>query len=267
MRIRALSITAVLLLLAAGCSPRGGRSTRDSHDDFAKSVREIERLRAENRQLRKEIRDSSRNIEKLRAAVEGSSQSSSPISEETAERIADLEARVTALQARLAEVESGGTSAERDTPGPDDIARLFIEGVRRRDRKAVESVVDWRGLLEAVLREGARTPEEADRALEDFRELSPEAQKIQIEETREEFLDLVFGPRGPNFTPTRLWAKGDPEALRYRVADDTQGGSWNILLNRSGGSWKVTGVVREAPVPSSGQAEIPGTEGEGERGR
>ncbi|MCU0722457.1 MAG: hypothetical protein MUC63_02375 [Planctomycetes bacterium] len=257
MHRRAIIWGAALAALAAGGCPRSGGNAGPPAPALAEALRENEALRAERRDLALKSRDLARARDALQAELERARV-------REAEARAAGEAALGPLRARVAELErelqqaQGTAEAEAADPGPEGLKRLFLTAVRRRDREATASLVDWEGFVEAALRSASATEADGDKALADFRAQPAEARKERIERARAEFLSFLFGERGPRLDG----AEAAPEGgfLRSRVRDDSRG-LWDVILRKTGTTWKVVGMVRQ-PVPAEGGTG--GNEGDGE---
>lgn len=162
-------------------------------------------------------------------------------------------ARVRGLEERVRQLELELQAALETVPGPDsdpgpgDLARVFLTAVQRRDRDALETLVDWEGLLEVALQAAAETPEEGRRSVEEFRTLPEDDRRSQGERARQEFLDLVLGNRGPRLAGSAFFGQPQHGVLRYRSPDESAGVSWDVLVRKGGGGWRIVGLVRNEP--------------------
>jgi hypothetical protein len=255
MRNRRISLagTAVLAALAAiGCPrspppPEPNPSLRDLSD----SVREIEAVRAEKRELTQKIRDLTRAHEALQGEL-------ARVRAAEAEGRSRDEARIRSLMAQAAELEEQLVAAQRRTdaeagdPGPEGLRRLFLTAVRRRDRAAIESLVDWEGFVEAALRGDAASGAGGEKAVAEFRALPEDARKERLGRAREQFLTFLLGEEGPRLESAD--PSGDSGFLRSRVLDRPDGTVWDVLLRKAGVGWKVVGMVRgQSPPETTGE--------------
>ncbi|MHC5039311.1 MAG: hypothetical protein ACYTHM_18545 [Planctomycetota bacterium] len=262
MRMTAKCIPAFCLLFLLGCPPKEEKGSSKTLEDLSASLREIENLRAENRRLRKEMRDRTNTLESLQAKLQALEESlQGGDSEEARDRIRELNERIRTLEADL---EQARRTASPEVPGPDpdEIARVFLSAIRRGDRKVVDSVVDWEGLLETALRASAPTPREGGEAVEAFRALEGQAREDRVERARTGFFDFLQRGNVPSFATDPLRLDGGSSVLRVRFTESGVTDPWDVLLASRGGSWKVVGLVRVALPPPA----TPERTGEGEEG-
>jgi|GEM_PF-2571538 len=256
MRTLPILMLSICFVSLTGCPRDPEGASEDALDDLSEAVREIETLQAENRSLRREVRalrrasnDLQEDLEKQTAAAEKASG-----------RIATLEKQARALEQALAMASraSGSRPEPASPPAPSEIASLFLEAIRSRDREAIDALVDWEGLLAAALLESAPTPQEGRTAIARFRDLSDADRQDRVEAARKEFLDSVLSGDASYVLPGR-GARG-PGFIRYRIPKEDATGFWTVLLQRgSEGDWKVVGLVWE-----SRPEEEPGGDGEGQ---
>jgi len=255
MRDRRASIAgaAMLAALAAwGCPrsprpPEPGTSLRDLSD----SVREIEAVRAEKRELTQKIRELTRAHDALQAELARVRAAESEGRTRDEARIRSLTAQTAELEEQLAAAQ-GRTDAEAGDPGPDGLRRIFLTAVRRRDRAAIESLVDWEGFADAALRGAAGTASEGEKAVAEFRALPEDARKERLDHAREQFLSFLLGEEGPRLESAD--PAGDTGFLRSRIRDKPDGTAWDVLLRKARVGWKVVGMVR-GPAPPEAPAE------------
>jgi len=240
------------LLLPAGC-PSRPKPGPGSLKDFTAAMREIEGLRSENRFLRKDLRDLSLSLDALRGEMEALRKGNGPAKEQDPARVRLLSEQVLHLQEELDRSRESAASIDPG-PGPDGVARLFLEAIRKRDRKSIDALMDWNALVETAIRSTAETIQEGERAMNEYRAQSAGVRASQSERARRSFFTLAFGDQGPRLPYSALWNQPGRGILRYRASDEQAGMSWDVLIRRSGRAWKVVGLVRHEPLPVEPEA-------------
>ncbi len=246
-----LAIPSLVLLAFAGCP--ASRQVEELNEVVQRQAEAERRLRSENRDLAKQIRELKARLDDASGAETG------PASESDAKdaKIREMSGQISRL---LAALESQGGIEPMPKETPSEVAGAFVESVLASDDAGIEARTDWAQMADEAYRRGNSGG--------GISELPEKRRDELVSSTRKGFMEVFRSGRGREVLAANYerWKRGSIESGTVRVDLGEEAANaasrWSILLRRTGMTWKVVGVLNEIieiPEDTSGLDDSQGS--------